>query len=80
MTAASSTRVRPAATSTPMADASAHCPCGYAEFSTFAPAWIEPSSARSAAPTRKREYGACARSITSRAAATSASAPSSRSE
>ena len=44
---------RPDAISAPIADASAHWPCGYAAFSTFAPTWIEPSSARSAAPTRK---------------------------
>jgi hypothetical protein len=37
-TTTSAIRPPPPATSAPIADASAHWPCGYAAFSTFAPA------------------------------------------
>ena len=47
--------VCPAAWSAPMAEVSAHWPCGYEAFSMFAPTWMLPSAARSAAPTGKCE-------------------------
>src|SRR5438552_7691781 len=53
-------RRSPAATSAPMALASAHWVIGYAAFSTLHPAYRRSLSARTQTPTRNREYGAYA--------------------
>ena len=57
----------PAATIAPIAAASAQMPSGNEAFSTLHPAKMRPEEVRTAAPTRKPEYGAWALACTARA-------------
>ena len=63
----------PAATIAAIAPVSAHVPSGYDTFSTLHPAYTAPEAVRTAAPTGKSEYGACALACTRRAAASRSS-------
>src|SRR6266545_7673989 len=66
--AISSNDVSPCATAAATATRSAHSASPYAAFSTLQPVTISPLEASTAAPTRKREYGAYAFSIAAKAA------------
>src|SRR5207237_108292 len=66
--AISSNDVNPCATAAATATLSAQSASPYAAFSTLHPETISPVEASTAAPTRKREYGAYAFSIAAKAA------------
>ena len=57
MVRTSTISVSPAETIAPIATASAQVPSGNEAFSTLQPAYTAPERARTAAPTRKCEYG-----------------------